>query len=143
MRATRVSLIARHLISSTITTPTTTTRSLVTAKVLVAISSPSFSTTWTPLIRTTAAKMAPPQLVLYTMNTPNGVKVSIALEELGLPYEIKNIDISTGIQKEPWYVLPSLPPFPYPSLPIHFFCFPPLIPPIVSYSWMGGGWGWK
>lgn len=38
---------------------------------------------------------------LYSLATPNGVKVSIALEELGLPYEVHKIDISTDIQKHP------------------------------------------
>jgi GST-like protein len=35
---------------------------------------------------------------LYTWTTPNGRKVSIALEELGLPYEVHAIDISNGEQ---------------------------------------------
>ena len=29
----------------------------------------------------------PERIQLYSLPTPNGVKVSIALEELGLPYE--------------------------------------------------------
>jgi GST-like protein len=37
-------------------------------------------------------------LELYTWSTPNGRKVSIALEELGLDYEVKPIDISKGDQ---------------------------------------------
>ena len=32
----------------------------------------------------------PERLQLYSLPTPNGVKVSILLEELGLPYEIKH-----------------------------------------------------
>lgn len=35
----------------------------------------------------------PDRLQLYSLPTPNGVKVSIALEELGLPYEPHLIDI--------------------------------------------------
>ena len=35
----------------------------------------------------------PDRLQLYSLPTPNGVKVSIALEELGLPYEAHLIDI--------------------------------------------------
>jgi GST-like protein len=31
---------------------------------------------------------------LYTWSTPNGVKVSIALEELGLDYEVIPVDIT-------------------------------------------------
>lgn len=45
-----------------------------------------------------------PSIILYSTQTPNGVKVSIALEELGLPYTVKKVDISTGIQKEPWFL---------------------------------------
>ena len=35
---------------------------------------------------------------LYTWNTPNGRKVSIALEELGLPYSVHAVDIGKGEQ---------------------------------------------
>ncbi|RMZ86526.1 hypothetical protein DV736_g6254, partial [Chaetothyriales sp. CBS 134916] len=45
-----------------------------------------------------------PQLTLYTDATPNGIKISIALEELGLPYKTEHIDISTNRQKEPWFL---------------------------------------
>ncbi|OTA98220.1 hypothetical protein M426DRAFT_326167 [Hypoxylon sp. CI-4A] len=41
---------------------------------------------------------------LYTAGTPNGIKVSILLEELGLPYKVTNIDISKNTQKEPWFL---------------------------------------
>jgi glutathione S-transferase/GST-like protein len=40
---------------------------------------------------------------LYTSPTPNGYKVTITLEELGVPYEVHPIDLSTGAQKEPWF----------------------------------------
>jgi len=40
---------------------------------------------------------------LYTSPTPNGYKVTITLEELGLPYNVHAIDLSTGAQKEPWF----------------------------------------
>ena len=40
---------------------------------------------------------------LYTAATPNGWKVSILLEELGLPYEVKVIDLRSGAQKEPGF----------------------------------------
>ena len=35
---------------------------------------------------------------LYTWKTPNGRKISIALEELGLPYTVKPINISNNEQ---------------------------------------------
>jgi glutathione S-transferase len=38
---------------------------------------------------------------LYTWTTPNGRKVSIALEELGLPYTVHPIDISKDEQFAP------------------------------------------
>ena len=41
----------------------------------------------------------PERLQLYSLPTPNGVKVSIALEELGLPYEPHLIDIG---KNESW-----------------------------------------
>jgi GST-like protein len=41
---------------------------------------------------------------LYTAATPNGYKVSIALEELGLPYEVKALDLSAGEQKQRWFL---------------------------------------
>jgi glutathione S-transferase len=51
--------------------------------------------------------MASPDITLYSMATPNGVKATIALEELGLPYKLESIDISTNQQKEE-YVLQQL-----------------------------------
>ncbi|MEA3000243.1 MAG: GSH-dependent disulfide-bond oxidoreductase [Sphingomonadales bacterium] len=41
----------------------------------------------------------PERLQLYSLNTPNGVKVSIMLEETGLPYEPHMIDIG---KNETW-----------------------------------------
>ena len=38
------------------------------------------------------------QIELYYWPTPNGWKISIALEEMGLPYEVKLIDIWAGDQ---------------------------------------------
>ena len=43
-------------------------------------------------------------LTLYTAPTPNGWKASIALEELGLPYEVRAIDLHANEQKEPWFL---------------------------------------
>ncbi len=41
---------------------------------------------------------------LYTWATPNGYKVSVTLEELGLPYTVKPIDINKGEQKQPAFL---------------------------------------
>jgi glutathione S-transferase/GST-like protein len=38
-------------------------------------------------------------ITLYTSATPNGHKVSVALEEMGLPYEVQAIDLMKGEQK--------------------------------------------
>jgi len=35
---------------------------------------------------------------LWTWNTPNGRKISVALEEMGLPYTVKPVNISKGEQ---------------------------------------------
>jgi GST-like protein len=43
-------------------------------------------------------------ITLYTAPTPNGWKISIALEEMGLPYEVRVIDFATNEQKSDWYV---------------------------------------
>lgn len=40
-------------------------------------------------------------IMLYTWGTPNGRKISIALEELALPYELRPIDITKGEQHTP------------------------------------------
>ena len=41
---------------------------------------------------------------LYTWNTPNGRKISIALEELGLPYNVHPIDIMKDEQFAPGFL---------------------------------------
>jgi glutathione S-transferase len=41
---------------------------------------------------------------LYTSPTPNGFKISIALEELGLPYEVHAIDLGAKEQKKPEFL---------------------------------------
>jgi len=40
---------------------------------------------------------------LYTANTPNGKKISIALEEMGLEYTTRSLSFSKSEQKEPWF----------------------------------------
>ncbi len=46
----------------------------------------------------------PDRIQLYGLPTPNGAKVSIALEEMGLPYEPHLVDIGKGENKAPVYV---------------------------------------
>lgn len=51
---------------------------------------------WTPV--------SADRIQLYTLPTPNGKKISIALEELGLPYEAHPINIMKGDQFLPEFV---------------------------------------
>lgn len=56
---------------------------------------------------TTALECQPtmaPKVKLYTAGTPNGQKINIALEELGIDYEVYKIDIAKNVQKEPWFL---------------------------------------
>lgn len=46
----------------------------------------------------------PERLQLYSLPTPNGVKVSIALEEMGLPYEAHTIRIAQNDQFHPGFL---------------------------------------
>ncbi|WP_342118325.1 glutathione S-transferase family protein [Pseudoduganella sp. OTU4001] len=39
-------------------------------------------------------------LTLYTANTPNGQKINIALEELGLPHKVHHVNLSSGEQHQ-------------------------------------------
>ena len=41
---------------------------------------------------------------LYSAATPNGHKVSIALEELALPYTLHELDLQASQQKEDWFL---------------------------------------
>jgi len=57
----------------------------------------------------TTAKTHPPagdwpMIELYTAPTPNGWKASVTLEELGLEYETKAVDLAAGEQKAPEYL---------------------------------------
>ena len=45
-----------------------------------------------------------PVIDLYTWQTPNGRKISIALEELGLPYNVIPIDIGKDAQFAPEFL---------------------------------------
>ncbi len=46
----------------------------------------------------------PSAIQLYSFPTPNGVKVSIALEELGLRYDAHKVDIRSGDQTTPEFL---------------------------------------
>jgi GST-like protein len=41
---------------------------------------------------------------LYAFDTPNGRKISVALEEMGLPYEVHVVDIGKGEQFDPAFL---------------------------------------
>ncbi|WP_438035835.1 glutathione S-transferase family protein [Sorangium sp. So ce204] len=65
---------------------------------------------------------------LYTWTTPNGYKPVILLEELGLAYQIKPIDIGAGAQKTPEYLrinpngkIPALRDHDHPNGPVTVF----------------------
>ncbi len=46
----------------------------------------------------------PDRIQLYSLATPNGVKISIALEEMGLPYEAHFVSFGTADQKTPEFL---------------------------------------
>ncbi|MEZ5667957.1 MAG: glutathione binding-like protein [Alphaproteobacteria bacterium] len=46
----------------------------------------------------------PDRIQLYTLATPNGIKVSVALEELGLPYEAHKVSFATDDQLTPEFL---------------------------------------
>jgi GST-like protein len=46
----------------------------------------------------------PMSIELHTWNTPNGRKISVALEEMGLPYSVKTINITKGEQFSPEFL---------------------------------------
>ncbi|HZY17251.1 MAG TPA: glutathione S-transferase N-terminal domain-containing protein [Ramlibacter sp.] len=46
----------------------------------------------------------PERLQLYSLPTPNGVKVSILLEETGLPYEVHRVDFEQHDQTSPEFL---------------------------------------
>ena len=46
----------------------------------------------------------PERLQLYSLPTPNGVKVSIMLEEIALPYEVHLVDFNKDDQKTPEFL---------------------------------------
>jgi len=56
-----------------------------------------------PITKRWPARM-PDRLQLYSLPTPNGVKVSIMLEETGLPYEVHLVDFNKDDQKTPEFL---------------------------------------
>lgn len=48
--------------------------------------------------------MKSPDLILYTDSSPNGFKITIALEELGLPYSLRHVHIDQGEHREPEFL---------------------------------------
>jgi GST-like protein len=46
----------------------------------------------------------PESIQLYSLATPNGVKVSIALEEMGLPYDAHLVDFASSDQTSPEFL---------------------------------------
>jgi GSH-dependent disulfide-bond oxidoreductase len=46
----------------------------------------------------------PDRLQLYSLTTPNGVKASIMLEEIGLPYEVHRVNFDTDDQLSPEFL---------------------------------------
>jgi len=43
-------------------------------------------------------------IALYAFDTPNGRKISVALEEMGLPYAVHVVDITQGEQNQPQFL---------------------------------------
>ncbi len=43
-------------------------------------------------------------IALYAFDTPNGRKISVALEEMALPYEVRVVDIGQGEQFDPGFL---------------------------------------
>src|SRR6202012_4096845 len=56
-----------------------------------------------PITRRWPAKY-PERLQLYSLPTPNGVKASIMLEEIGLPYEAHAVDITKNENATPEFL---------------------------------------
>ena len=46
----------------------------------------------------------PDRIQLYSLPTPNGVKVSILLEETGLPYEVHLVNFGSNDQMSPEFL---------------------------------------
>jgi len=91
----RLRTIARHIAISPLSTPQQLHPATISSSPLL---NPARA-----LSTTAMASSQEPSITLYTAQTPNGVKISIALEELGLPYKVRKILFSKNEQKEDWY----------------------------------------
>jgi len=60
--------------------------------------------TWTHPITAKWPAVHPDRIQLYSLPTPNGVKVSIALEELQLPYEAHKVSFESNDQFSPEFL---------------------------------------
>ena len=47
-------------------------------------------------------------ITLYSKATSNGRKASIMLEESGLPYKVRAVDLDAKEQKQPWFLANSI-----------------------------------
>ncbi|KAK6514508.1 hypothetical protein TWF281_004706 [Arthrobotrys megalospora] len=72
------------------------------------------------------SKMSSPNLTLYTGQTPNGIKISIALSLLSLPYKTHPISLSAHEQKSGWFTsinpngrIPALTDHSFSNEPLH------------------------
>ena len=54
--------------------------------------------------RRAVARSRRPMIELHTWNTPNGRKISVALEEMELPYRVHTVDISKDEQFDPAFL---------------------------------------
>lgn len=62
------------------------------------------------------------KITLYTCATPNGHKVSTVLEELGLQYDVRPVDLATNEQKEEYVSFQQCPTSPPPGNFIWYAC---------------------
>jgi glutathione S-transferase len=53
---------------------------------------------------TSSTTKTPTDIHLYTAQTPNGIKVSMLLEELNLSYAVTELSFAKNEQKEPWFL---------------------------------------
>merc|ERR1712000_670918 len=90
----RIRHISRHITPRL--TPSSAPRHFSTTSART-LTSPSTTTT-------TMAAKTPTDITLYTVGTPNGIKVSILLEELNLAYKVHPISMTKNEQKEPWFL---------------------------------------